>query len=321
MIKKSITTVFFFCISLNLFCQKSDSTALNDFKKFLPYILKGIGTESSKELDQETSGEFYKSWKVANLKSEEVSDLLAKIEENATFSVAKDYTGEWKMNFSSKLKDFETIQEIYKSNGRLSNVYIKVSDISILDANNDPIYISDSEKNIKYNEGNKLNFKSGQIHTTFPIKGEYPNAKGNIKITLNEYSKIQFKEFDKSQTDISFDLGQYKNIRLLRINKNRAYFVLPAIIDDIEITATNQDNEKFNSSSKSKLPKKIYDFGNKKDLTDEEINEFIKSLTFDDVFKSEQMLIYETNGDIENLFIYLKTNPKELASKVLNIKI
>ncbi len=321
MIKKSITTVFFFCISLSLFCQKSDSTALNDFKKFLPYILKSVGEESSKELDQETSGEFSEPWKVAKLKSEEVSDLLTKIEQNATFNVKKDYTGEWKLNFSSKLKDFEIIQEIYESNSRLSNVHIEVVDISIIDSNDEDIYYSDPEKNIKYNEGNKLNFNSGQIHTSFPIKGEYQDAQGSITVTLNEYSKVQFKEFDKSQTDISFDLGQYKNIRLLRIDKNRAYFVLPVIIDDIEITATNQDNEKFNSSSKSKLPKKIYDFGNKKDLTEEEINEFIKSLTFDDVFKSEQMLIYETNGDIENLYIYLKTNPKELASKVLNIKI
>lgn len=321
MIKKTITSVFFFCISLNLYCQKSDSTALNDFKKFLPYILKGMSTESSKELDQETSWEFYKPWKVAELKSEAVNDLLAKIEKNSTFDVSKDYTGEWKLNFSSKLKDFETIQEIYESNGRLSNVYIKVSDISILDGNDEPIYVSDSEKNIRYNEGNKLKFNSGQIHTTFPIKGEYRDAKGSIKVTLNEYSKIQFNEFDKAQTDISFDLGQYKNIKLLRIDKNRAYFILPSIIDDVEIKATNQDNEEFSSSSKSKLPKKIYDFGNKKELTDEEIKEFIESLTFDDVFKSEQMLIYETNGDIENLYIYLKSDQKELGSKILNIKI
>ena len=295
---------------------------LDNFKKFLPYIIKGLQQpKPEKQLDENTSGVFQKPWEVKKLQDSEIQNIIKKIIDNKRFKVKKDYTGEWKLDFFSKLKNFESIEEIYKSNGALSNTFVQVSEIKILDEANSSAYFINKNKSIKSNESKKLNFNSGQVHTTFPIIKEYSNLNGSIKVTLKEYSKIRYKAFQKNDTDIEFNLGDIKNIKLLRIDKNKAYFILPKVVDNIEITSTNVKNETHSSQSISKIPKKVYDFATKDNLTDESINSFIKNLSKQDVYENYQMLIYETNGIIDNLYIYLKSNPIDLASKTIEIKL
>lgn len=295
---------------------------LDSFKKFLPYIIKGLQkTKPQKQLDEKTVGVFQKPWNIKKLQDSETQDILKKLVDNKRFRIKKDYTGEWKLDFFSKLKSFETIEEIHKSDGALSNTFIQVSEIKILDETNNSAYLNDEKKSIKNNESKELEFNSGQINTTFPIKKEYANLSGSIKITLKEYSQIEHKAFQKNDKDIEFNLGEFKGLKLLKIEKNKAYFVLPTKIDNIEITSTNKKNEKHASQSKSNIPKKIYDYATKDNLTDESIKLFIKNLSRQDVYEKQQMLIYETNGTIDNLYIYLKSKQADLISKKLNIEL
>lgn len=320
---KIILLISLLNLSYPVIGQHKGLEEFESFKKFLPFIIKGLQTksESNKQIDEQTSGIFQKPWNVKKLKESDVNEIIDKISINKRFKIKKDYTGEWKLDFFSKLKDFESIEDIHKSNERLSNVFIKISEIIILDNDSISVYVDNKNKRVKNNESKELEFNSGQIHTTFPIKEEYPNINGSITISLKAYKDIKFKEFEKNDKDIKFDLGDIKGIKLLKIENNEAYFVLPTKIDGIEITSTNGNNEKFSSQSKSTIPKKVYDFATKDTLTDQSIKTFIDKLSQDDVYANSQLLKYETNGNIENLYIYMKSREINLRSIKLKIEL
>ncbi len=321
MMKKLLVLLILFT-SINIsYGQEVDSVDFENFKKFLPYMLKGMNEESSKELDEKTSWKFEKPWKVKALEKEHVNEILDTLSDNKEFEIEKDYQGEWKLKFFSKLQDFETAEEIYKSNGLLSNVYIQISDIKILDEKGNSIYVTDQNKSVRSNESKELDFNSSQISTTFPINGDYKNVKGNIKITLKEFLDIQYMEFDKNARNVIFNLGEHKGIELLKVEKNKAYFVLPTVIKGLQIETTNEDDENFSSTSTFQLPKKIYDFAMIKDKTEEEISSFIEELSMDDVYRKSQIWIHETNGTIENLYIFKKSKIIELGTRTLDITI
>ncbi|WP_146052826.1 hypothetical protein [Aquimarina sp. I32.4] len=309
-------------VSISVIGQDKRKEEFEGFKKFLPYIIKGFQEESisSKQINEETSGVFNKPWEVKKLQEAEVNTIIDKLATNKRFKIKKDYTGEWKLDFFSKLKNYESIEEIHKSNNRLSNVFIQISEIQIQDDKSVSVYIDDKNKNIKNNESKDLEFSSGQIHTTFPIKEEYSNLNGNITITLKGYASVAYKEFQKEDKDITFDLGNNKGIKLLKINKNIAYFVLPTKIDDVDIISTNKKNEKFSSHSKSMIPEKVYDFAKKDNLTEASIQSFIDTLSQEDVYQKSQLLKYETNGNIESLYIFIKSNEVDLGAKKLKIE-
>lgn len=320
---KKTTKLLILFMSINFFSfgQEKDSLGFENFKKFLPYVMKGISNDSTKELDERTSGEFQKPWKVKRLQNGEVDEMFIKLVNNQEFKIEQDYRQEWKLDFFTQLQSFETIEEIYKSNNALSNIVIQVSDIMILDDGGENIYLEDNTKIVKNNESKELTFNSGQINTTFPIRGEYISVNGSILLNILEYTNIVYKEFNEEFKNIEFDLGEYKGLKLLKVDRNRAYFILPTIIDDIEITSTNKQNEEFSSHSKLKLPYKVYDFVMNEKLDENTINSFIDKLTIEDVYEKSQILIYETNGSIENLYIHIKSKPINLGSKTLEIKI
>lgn len=318
---KSIIAVFLLTLFLNvsLSGQNKDSLEFEGLKQFLPYVLKNISKEKPMELEESTSGLFFKPWEVDRLSDAEVNDVLEKLVANKRFSVEKDYRGDLKLEFFSKLQDFPTIEEIQKSNGLLSNSFIDVSDIDIADENGNSIYIDGEKKNVRYNESKELTFNMGQVSTSFPIREDYSQINGSIRITIKEYTDIQFREFQKGAQNVSFDLGETKNIKLQKIAKNRAFFVVPANAGEVDIISTNKEGHKFTMHTKSTLPLKVYEFAMKPGITDEEIDSFIEELTYEDVLNTGNIIIYETNGSIENLYIYQKSKPHELGSKELEI--
>ncbi len=317
---KKLLVLLILFTSINVsYGQEIDSVDFENFKKFLPYMLKGMNEASSKELDERTSGKFKKPWKIKALEKGKAEKILSKLVENRRFEIEKDYQGEWKLKFFSKLQDFETADEIYESNGLLSNVYIQISDIKILDEKGNSIYVTGQNKSVRNNESHELDFNSSQINTTFPINGNYKNVKGNITITMKEFSDIQYMEFDRNARNVIFNLGGYKGIELLKVEKNKAYFVLPTVIKGLQIVSTNKNNENFSMNMVANFPKKIYDFGVIKGRTDEDINKFIEELSMDEVYRKSKILIYETNGTIENLYIFKKSKQVELGTRTLEI--
>lgn len=320
---KVLSLITFIIFSNSVISQNNDSQEFEDYKKFLPFVIKGLTKDDKpkKTLDGETSGVFKKPWNIKKLQSSEIENIMNKLVENKRFKVRKDYTDEWKLRFSSNFNTFSSFEEIRESNANLSNTFIKVSEIEILDENNISVYIDDYDKTLRSNESKELDFNGGQINTTFQIKEELSTLKGNITITLNEYSSVKYKELKKTENDVEFKIGEVKGIKLLKVLENRAYFILPTKLDDIEITATNIKKERFTSESKLYIPKKVYDFAKNNNITDETIKSFIDKLSIDDVYSKPQILIFETNGNIENLYFYIKSQEVNLGSKKVEIKL
>lgn len=240
--------------------------------------------------------------------------------ENKEFKIEKDNNNEWKLDFFSKLAKYESLEEIIKSDASLSNAFISTSGIKIMDDNGKSVYLEESSNRVKYNSSTKMEFKSGQINTSFLIEDNTPIVKGENTLLLKEYGNIEYQEFENGFKTTSFNLGENKGILLYKVEKNRAYFVTPSIIEDLKIISTNDKNKIFSRTSKTSIPKVIYDFGMSRNLNDIEIKEFVDNLSLDDV-NGEQIVIYESNGIIKSLYIFIKSSPKTLVSRKIQIEL
>lgn len=320
----SILLIFFLTISSTLFAQKKSEIELNQFKQFVPFLIKGISENKtdivSEKLNQRTIGLFQKPWLTKKINKEITQKVISSIVKNVNFNVEKDYREKWSLNFYSKIDTNSVIKDVYKSNSLLSNVFVDVSNINIVDNSNNSI-IETEERKIKINETTKLNFHSGVINTNFPIKKDYKNVTGTIKLTLKEFEKIDYKEFKVGDENLNFDLGDFKNIKLLKTDVNKAYIYLPKPIKNIEITSTNKDGEMYGEDMIMSIPKNIFDYANGNEITDKSTKILIDNLTIEDLREKHQILVYQTNGRIQNLYIYIKNKPIELISRIIKIKL
>ena len=318
MIKKIILITF--CISNSLFGQ-SEIEELNQIKQFLPYTIKAIQEDEKKELNQRTAGIFEKPWLVKKINTEIAQDILSSVVENKRFNIEKDYNEKWSVDFYSKINPNSYIKDVYNSNRLLSNVFVELSNIQFYDYN-DMSIIDNIERNIKVNQSTKLNFHTGSIQSNFPITNDYYNkASGSLQMSLMEYQEISFVILKKDDVNKNFKLGNKKGFKLLKIDNNKAYIYLPYPIDNIIITSTNDKNEKYGEHAEMILPEKVFNYAIGNDVNEKSTEELIEQLTVEDFEKKSQILMYQTNGTIENLYIYLKINPKVLASKTIKIKL
>jgi len=308
-------------VSNSIYAQELDTVGFNNFKRVIPYMIKGMAKEKSANINDITAGQFVKPWKVEKLSIEESNTVLDRFVFNSEFEIEQDYNDDWKLRFFSKIEDHPTIEAIYKSNEIFSNAFIAISNIEIVDSIGNDIYVNGSDKRIKDNIATELNISSSQISTNFLIGKKHDSVGGSFTLSLKEFETINFKEFENSFDSVSFDLGNYKNLTLLKVEENKAYFITPTKIENIEISATNENNETFASNGKGNLPIRIYEFAKTKNTDDDAINKFIETLTIDEVYKGAQVIVYETNGFIKNLYIYIKSEPKILASRKLRIKL
>lgn len=317
---KKVTIFIIHCfLCLTVIAQKKDIQGFENFKKVLPYMIKGLSKETPKNFSDNTSGKFYKPWDIEKLSLDEIKNITEKLEKNKRFRVRKEYTGIWKLSFFSKLKNYESIKAIYEADGRLSNVFVTIDSINALDEKGSSIIIK-NEGSIKNNEGTTLTFNSGQVTTTFPVKKEYEKITGSIQISLHEYANFYHQSFSKKDTK-SFNLGNNKGLKILKIVKNKAYIEVPTKIENLEIVSVNKKGERFSSNTKTFLPKKVYDFVEQGKTNEEEVNNFIKNLKYEDVYSGSKIIIYEANGIIKNLYLYIKSTPKKLNTQNIVISL
>ncbi len=317
-----LITIFIF--SNLVYGQKKDTTDLKELKKYLPFVIKAIQKDKNnvtiEKLDNRVVGIFKKPWEVKKLNQETITNIITSIIENHTLHIEQDYRKKWNLDFFSQISKNNTIKDVYNSNDILSNTFVSVSEIVLLDENNNSI-IDKQGRKVQINQETDLNFYSGGIDVDFPIKKQYKNIKGSIKLTIRRFETIKYKELLKSDKNIEFDLGDIKGIKLLKVENNKAYFYLPSLIKNIKISSTDKENKTYAENAIVPIPKSVFDFGMKDNLNDESINLFIENLTVEDVYKKPQILMYQTNGTIENLYIYLKLNPIDLTSRTLEIKL
>ncbi|MBA6157368.1 hypothetical protein H3Z83_12695 [Tenacibaculum sp. S7007] len=321
--KQIILLITLLTFSNLIFGQKSEKE-LKQYKQFLPYIIKGLKETNknyaTKKIDQRTVGLFEKPWLIKKIKKETAKEILNSIIENGSFNIEKDYREKWNLNFSSQINTNREIKDVYNSNAQLANMLVAISNVELTDKNKTSI-IETEERKIQINQSRELNFQTGGIQCSFPLKKEYENISGNIKLTLTEYQTISYKEFNSSNENEIFDLGNEKKLKLIKIENNKAYFYLPKSIDNIKISSVNKEGEEYGENAKMQIPEIIFNYGIGKNITDAKTKSLIDNLTLGDLNEKSQILMYETNGTIEQLYIYLKSNPKGLASEKMEIKL
>lgn len=94
---------------------------------------------------------------------------------------------------------------------------------------------------------------------------------------------------------------------------------MPKPIKNIEITSTNKDGEMYGEDMIMSIPKNIFDYANGNEITDKSTKILIDNLTIEDLREKHQILVYQTNGRIQNLYIYIKNKPIELISRTIKI--
>ncbi|MBD0825522.1 hypothetical protein [Aestuariibaculum marinum] len=321
--KQIILLITLLTFSNLIFGQKSEKE-LKQYKQFLPYIIKGLKETNknyaTEKIDQRTVGLFEKPWLIKKIKKETAEEILNSIIENKSYIIEKDYREKWNLNFSSQINTNREIKDVYNSNAQLANMFVAISNVELIDKNKTSI-IETEERKIQINQSRELNFQTGGIQCSFPLKKEYENISGNIKLTLTEYQTISYKEFNSSSENEVFDLGNEKKLKLIKIENNKAYFYLPKSIDNIKISSVNKKGKEYGENAKMQIPEIIFNYGIGKDITDAKTKSLIDNLTLEDLNEKPQILMYETNGTIEQLYIYLKSNPKGLASEKMEIKL
>lgn len=321
--KQIILLITLLTFSNLIFGQKSEKE-LRQYKQFLPYIIQDLKETNknyaTEKIDHRTVGLFEKPWLIKKIKKETAEEILNSIIENRSYIIEKDYREKWNLNFSSQINTNREIEDVYNSNTQLANMFVAISNIELIDKNKISI-IETEERKIQINQSRELNFQTGGIQCSFPLKKEYENISGNIKLTLTEYQTISYKEFNSSSENEVFDLGNEKKLKLIKIENNKAYFYLPKSIDNIKISSVNKKSEEYGENAKMQIPEIIFNYGIGKNITDAKTKSLIDNLTLEDLNEKPQILMYETNGTIEHLYIYLKSNPKELASEKMEIKL
>lgn len=301
-------------ISTSIFGQEKDSLKFDRFKKFLPYSIKGIQDiqQSDDNISERTSGMFEKPWTTKKMDMNLAKRLGDKIAQSNIIRIKKTSRGMPYLNILSTINLLSTDE---KENS-FPNVYIEVLNAKINDNNGKPaINTEDNEPiNSPYND-------NGTVELKIPLKENYEHLNGTVEISVNEFDNVVFKELNKDNESIKFDLGTTKGIELLKIEKNRAYILFPSKIPEIKIKATNESNEKFAENGKLTVPKRVYEFSKSENLTEESIQNFINTISYEEAFNSPKVVILETNGIIENLYVYLKQEPKRLSATTVEIKL
>lgn len=295
-------------ISLNLHSQnENDSISLIKFKKFLPYILEPESDNEYPKIDNRVSGIFEKPWKLKNTNENKALSILEEFIDKSTVSTEIDFKKLPRLKFSSNIRNIDI--------SKCENLNIIIEDFKIKDSKDNSI-VRINNGNQKYNESKILDFDNNNLIRTFPITNKLDTIFGEINFSINEYRKFSFKEILKTDRNLNFEIENFK-IKLLKIEKNKAYFLLPKNkIENLIIVGINKKGEKYTSEMTIQLPKKVFDFKSKQDLTNKKlVNEFINSLSYNDIFNSENILTFKTNGEIEKLFVYKKSENLKLGEK------
>lgn len=316
---KKIILLLLICGSNILFGQ-NENNQLNQVKKFLPYVIKGLQETNSQpqKLDQRTVGIFEKPWETPKVKKEIAEDLLNAIITNKSFDVEKDYSGKWNFNFSSKINKNSYIKDTYNSNHLLANLFVEVSNTVLTNKNNESI-IDKEKRQVRINKVTQLNFHTGVIQNNVPIKKSYPKVTGSMHLSLKEFEKIAVKEFKPNSKNEKFDLGNIKGLKLLKIENNKAFLYLPKAIENIKIISTNQKDEKYGQHAKMSMPKKVFDYATGTNVNANATKLLIDELTMEDFQEKPQILVYQTNGTIANLYVFVKSTPIELTAKKMEV--
>lgn len=321
---KPTTILIVLLIFSNLMLGQKNEEELKQYKQFLPHIIKNLhkveNDSNTEKLNYKVASLFNEPWEVEKLDEEATKKTITAIVENYRLNIEQDYRKKWNLNFFSTINKNSAIEDTSNSDNILSNTFISISQIELLDENNNSA-IAKEERKIKINQATDLQFYNAGIHVDFPLEKEYKNIKGSIKLTLKEFKTIDYKAFKKTDKAVLFNLGDINGIKLLKIEKNKAYFYLPIPIKNIKIASTNNENKVFTENAQMPLPESVYNFGIKEGLNNDLIKSFVKKITLDDVNNNSQILIYQTNGTIENLYIYLKSNPIDLISRTIKINL
>ena len=307
---KRISLVLCICFGLNLFSQNKDSIALNNFKRYLKYNLKSKQVNSSKIINNRVGGTFIKPWNLEKIDALKAKEILKLFIKNAELYTELDPRNNLKLVYSSNLNNLKT--------ENLDNLNIKITDYKILDSNENSIV--SNKKKYKYNESRKLTFSKPKLITSFPIENFENEISGVINFTINEFQEFSFVKNNIKNPKTVFRLREH-TIRLIKIENNKAYFEFPKEkIDNLEIVATNNNNEFYTFKMLTSLPKKVYYFKESEEsANNDKVNKFISSLTYKDIFESSSIVQFTTNGIFENLYLYIKYSNKELDKKTYKI--
>ncbi|PKH51434.1 hypothetical protein CXF68_12405 [Tenacibaculum sp. Bg11-29] len=323
--KKKLFLIITLIALPNLIIGQKSSEELNQYKQFLPYVIKDIQEnktqKKSPHIESKIGKKFNKPWDVEKLDKETIKKTINTLIDNHTLHVEQDYRKKWNLDFHSTLNLNSAIEETSNTDNLLSNIIVSISNIELLDRNRIPV-IETEERKVKINQDTELSFHSAGINIEFPLQKKYDTINGTISLTLVEYQKISYKEFRENDKNKSFNLGDFKGLKLLKIQQDKAYVYLPKLDENIKISGTSKTGEEYiGGNFNINIPKSVYDYAIGDNITEKLTKSLIDNLTIKDFKEEPQILIYKTSGIIENLFIYLKSSPKNLTSKTLNIKL
>ncbi len=308
----------------------SQNEQLLRYKKELPKVIDYIeqlqvdkGSFFAHQENEKVIDSFQKPWEMNLLNKELAKDILDVLEKNKSYHVKRSYYDPTKWNFIfscfSARAAGEKIRNFFFRYDPYPNLFITISNIKLVDSNNVSIAMkketrTDVVKDAMFN--NVVRF-DGYI----PITDKSEKIHGSIDLSLKTFKKIDHKSFNKEDKEVAFNLGDIEGLQLIKIEKNKAYFYLPKYIDDIEIVSTNKKEKMFAVQQEFICSKIIVDYAMGGKVKKKSTELLIENIKEEDLIDKPQILIHETNGTIENLYIYKKSNPVILNSKKIEISI
>lgn len=320
----SFVIAFVFAFCFNAQCQEIDSSEYLFFKRYVPYTIKHINTYDKSKVLENTrvrDSKYVTPWDLKTISDDEINTFVEKLKTETKISV-KEGRGEYSnINLVCNLQDFRVEPTLRKE---FQNIIVEISEFNLLNENSEDIYLAE-RNNILQPSSNgvqKTGLQGAQFNALVPIFLNYTSINGSVKLTIKEKKDFVYKEFSKDVEAKEFELNG-QTLELVHINFSQAIFRSNKKLSGLKIHSTDVNNFKHTQSSIAQLPAAIYDLGLKEDLSDEEIKSFIDNFSYEDFINEEQdyILIYESSGMINSLFVYFIGEMEERGSCTLDIKL
>ena len=220
---------------------------------------------------------------------------------------------------------YNSIDEIEKRDKSLSTLRLLVSDFNFFNEDSTVNLFINRDMGLKTNENYELEFRTGKVKTYFPVKKGFNSMRGSFKISLKKLTQFEYEHIKPNRENTTVSLTEKAEpIEIIEFDKNRVLLKLPTPNINYKIIATDKDDRTFLTNWQLNVPIEVFEFATFKALTEPEISEFTSQLSIEDVasFKDKPTIrIIETNGIIDNLYIYKNTDSIILDSRKIKVEL
>lgn len=320
----SCAILYLFSANSSAYCQEVDSSDYKIFKRTLPFIMKSINADdrSGNAAERVSKDDFVAPWDLKKFEDAQINKFISILTSESNFELKEgrgDYTN---LNIYATLQDYKLEPKVNK---QFENIFIEISNFNIVNGAGENIYLSERNNILQpKNKGiQKVTMQGAQFNCLIPVTKDQTSLSGSIDLSIKEKGDFIHKGFSSNGAPEKFELNG-NSFEFIKIEGNRAYFKSMQKVENLKFVSTNGDNKKHNQSSTIQLSEKVYLKALEENLSEDKIKDFVDTYSleeFNNMKNEATMIIYQSSGDIDKVYLYQIAKFTERGKCTLNFKL